>query len=271
VPIDDHAGAEVPDGFEGRCAMCGAHHRFVKDERPTRESYVCPSCGWSLRYQGQARVIIQHYSRRGAVSVTELAQEREFRSLRIWEPGVKGPFPRYLAKLPHYQRSGYWADAEPGEIRDGVRCEDLMATTFSDDTFDLVITSDIFEHVRKPSLGFHEMYRVLRPGGAHVFSIPVTAPMRPTTVERVDTSGDEDVFVLEPRYHKEHLVYNEFGQDVLELLEAAGFQTALVPFETTNPNAARLLTFCSVKPATPSNQSKSSRRSWFRRRRATDQ
>jgi hypothetical protein len=236
------------DSFDGSCALCGKHGRYVKDHRPTRESYVCPSCNRSLRYEAQARVILSQCSRRGATSIAQLVKEPEFRALRIWEPGEKGPFPRHFSKLPHYERSAYRQDAEPGEIRDGVRCEDLMATTFASESFDLIITSDIFEHVRKPALGFREMCRVLRPGGAHVFSIPVTAPMRPTTVERVDTSGDDDVFLVEPAYHNTHLVYNDFGEDLLEVLEVAGFRTEVVPFESTSANAARALTFCSVKP-----------------------
>ncbi len=100
-----------------------------------------------------------------------------------------------------------------------------------------------------PIVGFREMFRVLRPGGAHIFSIPVTAPMRPDTVPRVDISGADDVFLLEPRYHNTHLVYNDFGEDVLTLLREIGFRTDVVAFEVANPNAARLLTFSTVKPA----------------------
>lgn len=236
------------DAFDARCAICGDRCRFVKDERATRESYACPSCRGSLRYQGQARVLLQQFSRRDSSSIAELVRERAFRRLHIWEPGEIGPFRRYLTTLRHYERSSYSPDSTSGERHNGLRYEDLMATTFSSDRFDLIVTSDILEHVRKPYRAFREIYRVLRPGGAHVFSIPVTSPMRAVTVERVDTSGTEDVFVLEPRYHNDtHLVYNDFGEDLLGRLEGMGFRCAAVPFETTNANAARLLTFSTVK------------------------
>jgi len=239
------------DAFDGRCALCGKPSRFVKTERPPRESYACGLCGATLRYQGQARVILQCCSRRGSTSIAEVVREPEFRALHIWEPGESGFFRSYFNRLPHCQLSAYWPDVLSGELRDGVRCEDLMATTFPSESFDLIVTSDIFEHVRKPDRGFQEIYRVLRPGGAHVFSLPVTAPTPPTTVARVDTSGTDDVFLLEPYYHGTHLVYNDFGADLLELLEEIGFVASTVQFESPNANASRLLTFCTVKPASP--------------------
>jgi SAM-dependent methyltransferase len=124
-----------------------------------------------------------------------------------------------------------------------------MATTFTSDSLDLIVTSDVFEHVRDPDAGFREMFRELRPGGAHIFSIPVTAPMPPETVPRVDISGADDMFLLEPRYHITHLVYNDFGHDLLDRLREIGFRADVVSFDVANPNAARLLTFSTVKPA----------------------
>lgn len=236
------------DWYEGHCPICGEWGRFVRDEHPSRESYGCQSCRGSLRYQGQARVLLDQFARRGARSLAELVQEPEFAALRIWEPGEIGPFRRYLRALPGYEVSSYWPDVSPGSRRDGVRCEDLMALTYASGSFDLVISSDVFEHVRKPHLGFSEVHRVLRAGGAHIFSLPVRWPMPDRTVPRVDVSGPEDVFLLDPVYHRIHLVYNDFGLDLLDDLEAIGLPTDMVRFETTNPVAGRLISFCSIKP-----------------------
>lgn len=238
---------DIPDQYEGSCPICGEDGCFFRDERPSRESYLCPSCRGSLRYQGQARVLLQRFARHGARSVAELAEEPEFRALRIWEPGDRGPLRRYLRGLPGYELSSYWPDVDPGSLRDGVRCEDLMALTFASESFDLIITSDVFEHVRKPYVGFAEVHRVLRPGGAHVFSLPISWPMRDHTVPRVDVSGAEDVFLLAPAHHGVHLVYNDFGRDLLDGLDAIGLHTDVVRFESTNPAAARLISFHSVK------------------------
>jgi SAM-dependent methyltransferase len=119
----------------------------------------------------------------------------------------------------------------PGKERDGIRCEDLRDLTFQDDAFDLVISSDIFEHVRDPMRAFAEVFRVLRPGGFHIFSVPLRWPFPPRTKARVDWSGPEDVFLCPPTYHgsptdpEGSLVYTDFGMDLPEELRGVGFVT----------------------------------------------
>jgi SAM-dependent methyltransferase len=246
------APVDKGDSFDGTCNVCGLDQRFTRGSETAREGYRCSNCDASLRYRGQADALIRCYAQRGSRSIAELVNEPDFARLAVWEPGVLGPFRMYLEWLPNYVMSDFWPDVRPGDTRDGVRCEDLMNLTLPFDSFDLVITSDIFEHVRKPYAGFAEVHRVLRPGGRHIFSIPVQDPMAPNTVERVDTSGDDDVFILEPRYHlgpkrSQHLVYTDFGLDLVDRLADVGFDTDIIRFASPSADASRLLTFCSVK------------------------
>ena len=246
------APAAEDDAFDGRCNVCGERQRFERRNASLREGYRCQRCRASLRYRGQADAILRTYARHGAATIAELVTEPEFASLALWEPGVLGPLREHLTALPGYVMSDYWPDVAPGDERDGVRCEDLMALTFAPGSFDLVVSSDIFEHVRKPFVGFAEVHRVLRPGGRHIFSIPIQEPWRAVTVERVDVSGDEDVHLTEPRYHlgpgnSQHLVYNDFGRDLVERLQEVGFDTEVIRFEAPSAEASRLLTLCSTK------------------------
>jgi SAM-dependent methyltransferase len=99
-----------------------------------------------------------------------------------------------------------------------------------DDEFDLVITEDMFEHVRDYKKGFQEIFRVLKPGGCHVFTIPFLFD-RPTLI-RVDTDGTRDVAILPPEYHgekngKKILAYRTFGLDLLDFLKEIGFETVV--------------------------------------------
>jgi SAM-dependent methyltransferase len=238
------------DHFGATCDVCGEHGRFERDRVAIRESFRCQACRSVLRYQGQARAIVRHFARNGISSFAALCEDADFRDLKIWEPGELGPLRRYLGGLPGYETSSYLPDVPPGTVHDGVRCENLMALTYPSESFDLVITSDVFEHVRHPYVGFAEVYRVLRPGGVHVFSVPGTWPLRDETTVMVDTSGDEDILLMEPEYHRHHLVYNKFGSDMLYGLAAIGFETEAERFDSDNRAAARLVTFCSVKPKT---------------------
>jgi hypothetical protein len=69
-----------------------------------------------------------------------------------------------------------------------------------------------------------EVSRVLKPGGAHIFTVPALLPLRRKTVYRVETTGSEDIMIMEPAYHiagngDKSLVYTEIGQDLFEEVE----------------------------------------------------
>jgi SAM-dependent methyltransferase len=252
VGIDKTAGPLARDRFEGVCPVCGCRGVFVCNERSFREGYLCSTCRSSLRSQGQADALLRLYSMNGSSSLSALVEEPAFAALRIWEPGLAGPLRKHLRRLPGYVQTAYEPDVAGGDYVDGLRCEDLMALTFPDDSFDLIITSDILEHVRRPYAAFRELHRVLSPGGRHVFSIPLHHPLPSTTVERVDTSGDVDRHLAEPHFHygpggSTHLVYNDFGQDLLDRLDRIGFETTVLHLDRPSNEASRLVTFASLK------------------------
>jgi len=231
----------------GRCDVCGTVGDFVRTDAPTRESFECRTCNASLRYRAQAAALTAAY---GApeLSLAELVDVPAFRELEIYEPGIAGPLRYILRRLPRYLNSYYWPDVDPGQERDGVRCEDLRHLTFEDQSFDLVISSDILEHVRGPMDAFAETFRVLRPGGLHVFTVPMIWPLPSTTEARVDYSGPEDKHLLPPIYHgspidpEGSLVYTDFGMDLPEALRELGFET------TTHHGYRNAITFVSRKP-----------------------
>jgi SAM-dependent methyltransferase len=213
----------------GVCSCCGHAGPFSVEPRALRETFQCESCRASLRYRNQADALLTAYAT-GERSLTELANARSFASMAIYEPGVSGPFRPLLTTLPAYTTSYYWTDVEPGQARNGVRCENLEALTFPDASFDLIISSDIFEHVRRPLEAFEEIYRVLRPGGRHIFTVPMNWPFEHATVQRVDVSGADDLHLLPAVYHGSpldpsgSLVYNDFGMDLPFKLTSLGFQ-----------------------------------------------
>lgn len=233
APTSTRARIAQVTAYDGVCAVCGEFGHFEREQRSMRETFACPSCQASLRYRHQAEVLVAHLSRRGSASLQELCAEPEVAALSVYEPGVIGPFRERLGRLAGYVSSAYWPDVAPGATRDGVRCEDLEALTFPDEHFDLMVSSDILEHVRHPDVAFAESFRVLRPGGMHVFTVPFLFPLRAETEVRVDVSGPEDVHLLEPRYHRNPvdpagaLVYNEFGLDLVARLERVGFEVRL--------------------------------------------
>jgi SAM-dependent methyltransferase len=117
-----------------------------------------------------------------------------------------------------------------GSIQDGKRCENLECLTFDDDAFDLFITQDVFEHVLNPKKAFKEIARVLKPGGAHVFTVPWLASRR--TESRVKMQDGEMQACKDPEYHGSPsdpqgcLVITDWGSDMAEMIHhVSGFNT----------------------------------------------
>jgi len=147
------------------------------------------------------------------------------------EPSASGPASRSIARrCPNYSTSYFMIDVEPGVVRDGRRCEDLRDLTFPSDSFDLVITQDVLEHVLDSERVFAEIARVLRPGGLHVFTVPCWLD-RPTTIRAHDEDG-RVVHDAEPMFHQGPvdpegtLVVTDWGFELPEVIwRASGMST----------------------------------------------
>ncbi|MEA2900174.1 MAG: hypothetical protein QOH36_61 [Actinomycetota bacterium] len=152
----------------------------------------------------------------------------DWRRRRIYEAGGRGPSTDKLrAECPAYVASHYLPGREWGTETDGVRAEDLEALTFDDESFDLVVTQDVFEHVLRPENAFAEIARVLVPGGSHVFSVPLFR--HPATVVRAVPSPDGGItHLLPPDFHKDPvnpagaLVIREWSVDIADFIHAHG-------------------------------------------------
>jgi len=100
-------------------------------------------------------------------------------------------------------------------------------------SFDLVITSDVMEHVRLDNEAHQEIRRVLKPGGVYLFTVPHFRHERNTMVrvEIVDPADPtKDQFVMEKEYHgdansedRRALSYRAYGTDLDDLLNELGF------------------------------------------------
>ncbi len=96
---------------------------------------------------------------------------------------------------------------------------DMHQLPFPDGRFDLVVHSDTLEHVPHPIHALTECRRVLKPGGALCYTVPVV-------IGRLTRSRQG----LSPSYHGtattsagDFMVQTEFGADAWTCLLAAGF------------------------------------------------
>ncbi len=155
----------------------------------------------------------------------------DWRDLLIHECGAGGPATRkFRHEAPRYSGSRFLPEVPRGEVVDNFTCQDIEDLTFPDDSFDLFITQDVLEHVLRPEWAVAEIARVLRPGGAHVFTVPVTQGH--STLVRVVPSDSGVEYLLPPDYHggldnpERSLVIREWGDDFIDFVsEHSGLPT----------------------------------------------
>lgn len=238
------------NNLHGLCTICGHVGEFPRGEQQSlRESYACPSCRFTLRWRDQAGVIVDEFGRGQALSINEMVQRGLLRDVSIYEPALRGPFVARLKGLPQYTQSYFRPDVPLGQpAADGVRNEDLTRLTFEDDSFDLILTSDVMEHLPGIELAFAETLRVLRPGGVHVFTIPNDFPFPDRTEPRVRIVNGTEEHIKPARYHNSGdgskcLVYTDYGADLTDLVHSLGGRLAVVRRSIGQPPAHTNATF----------------------------
>jgi SAM-dependent methyltransferase len=212
-----------------------------------REGSQCVRCGASLRVSQMAEALVDAVNAQVGTRATRLDHLFDApaaRALSVAELNSAGNLHRFLARCPKLCYSEF------GSTSPEVPSEDLNQLSYGDAAFDLVVTSDTLEHVPEIDRALREIRRVLKPGGIHVFSVPVVWD-RPTRRRAVMHDGVV-THLLPPSYHgrptegrSDYLVFHEFGADFVERCQAAGYETRLLK-NAANP---ALVTFIARRPA----------------------
>lgn len=217
---------DIPEAYCSICSLQGPFHPFF-DGASLRESR-CPGCGSSRRNRDLARVLLDECGPHDGKHAFLATSREAFSSLRIYELQSKGALHDALRGLPGYISSEYFRDVPPGKYSPAhVLCQDATRLTFDDASFDVVISQDIMEHIEEPWRAFDEIARVLRPGGIHLFTIPLHEGV--TTRQRARTGKDGKLeYLLPPVRHKDPLdpagalVFWDYGDDLPVLLAERG-------------------------------------------------
>ncbi|MBC7284273.1 class I SAM-dependent methyltransferase [Hoeflea sp.] len=176
---------------KGRCDICEQDVSFIARHEWFRDHLLCSNCGSIPRERALMRVIKQSYP--------------HFANLRIHEssPAKRGVSVRLDRTCSDYSISQYFPQVALGQNdpATGHRCENLEALTFADNTFDIFVTQDVMEHVFNPEAAFKEIARVLRPGGAHIFTVPLVSKWSPTSLRASLGPDGQVIHHMEPQYH----------------------------------------------------------------------
>jgi SAM-dependent methyltransferase len=204
--MTDRADGEVFLSNDGYCAVCGAPSHFTALDPWLRDHYRCDRCGSIPRERALLTVLERQFP--------------DWRGLGIHESSPGLPSSDRLARLcVSYVPTHFFPGVPLGATERGIRCEDLSRQTFPDESFDLVVTQDVMEHVLEPERAFSEIARTLKPGGAHLFTTPIY-PDLAISEPRARSRDGAIEYLAEPEYHGNpiddagSLVTMHWGQDI---------------------------------------------------------
>ncbi len=212
-------GAAFHFEHAGRCPICERDVTFVADGPYFRNTLRCSGC----RSVPRNRALMQALSSRVP----------GWRDLAIHEgsPGWDSFSRRLMGECARYTASQFDQAVPFGSTVETTalpcrhyRSETLEDQTFADESFDLVITQDVFEHVHRPDLAIREIARTLRPGGATLMTVPITRRGQ-TSRRRASLEGGVVTHHLPPEYHGNpigsdgSLVTVDWGYDIVAYLQ----------------------------------------------------
>jgi SAM-dependent methyltransferase len=195
---------------KGYCPICEAKTFFIVHDKWLRDHYHCVNC-WSIpRNRALLNALNKFYP--------------DWKNAALHESSPGGPLYYYFKrKAKGYTTSHYFEDVPRGSYKDGFRSEDISELTFPDESFDIFITSDVFEHIMEPAKAFKEIGRVLKKGGVHIFTMP-WYPKLETTVQRAAKTNEGMKHLQVPVYHgnpiseKGSLVTYDWGRDFVDFI-----------------------------------------------------
>jgi SAM-dependent methyltransferase len=216
----------LPGGFyffqQGYCFCCDRQVTFQAYHNYLRDHFFCSNCH-SLPRERMLMMIIERYY-------------PNWRNLDIHEssPSNSGASLKLQKSAKNYIASQYYPDKPFGTLINNYQNQDLENQTFENESFDIVVTQDVMEHLYDPGKAFAEIARTLKKGGAHIFTVPLVNNHKPTEVWAVKGENNVPVFLKMPEWHgnpvdaKGSPVTMHWGFDIVDVIkENSGLESII--------------------------------------------
>lgn len=195
-----------------------------------KEEYgYCPICEKETTFRATDSWLRDHYKCLGCDSIPR--QRHLLHVLNKICPDWKNkkthessPTNNLLNRLsPNYTSSYYFPKLRSGLRKGNIQNENLEQLSFKNDSFDIFITQDVLEHVFNPKKALQEMYRVIKPNGFIIFTVPISYNQK--TEQRAEILSDNTInHIMPPVYHGNPIDNNgslvtwDYGNDFLSVL-----------------------------------------------------
>ncbi len=240
----------------GICPICGKKTIMLIESLNLRESGFCIFCSSNTRYRAMGellkRILIIKLIKSNDLDIISLKHllnkiqlfkytfkniqnKCKMENYRIYEPSSLGAVYNVLKKNKNFIFSEFFPNPNliGGHYYKGIRFEDLQSLSFESNSIDLVITQDIFEHIKNPYSAFNEINRVLKTGGIHIFSVPIDNSKNTFHHFEDNLPFNERrlIYHIDPLRPEGAIVYNHFGKDILDILSRYNFSSCFYNFD----------------------------------------
>lgn len=215
--------------FEGYCSICSAITPFqspcLENANPDewvnlRECFTCSKCGFIARHRLYYDVLMSYAS--------EEIQDSKILLFEHVTPFAKMMANRYSSVVTCEFLSPEYKSGTAHDVNgDSILHQDMQAMSFPDSSFDILLHSDVLEHVPDYRKGLEECRRVLKPEGLLCFACPLYDVYR--TKVRAEMIDGKLVHHMQPEYHgnpltpEGSLAFVSLGWDMVNTLQDLEF------------------------------------------------
>jgi SAM-dependent methyltransferase len=203
---------------KGFCPVCETKTKFSSTTYEYREDLVCHNCGAPSRKRLLALALDKF--------------RPNWRFLTIHESSPHGK--HFFKHCSKYSASQYYPNENLGIDINGFRNENIEKLTFEDNVFDIFITQDVFEHLYNPEKAFSEIARVLKPGGVHIFTVPIHNMLGKTEIWAKAGENGEPIFLKTEEWHGNPVSSEgspctmHYGYDIVDMIQkSSGMETVI--------------------------------------------
>lgn len=223
----------------GYCTTCVRVSVFEAGGTPgdypnLRERLCCRRCGLTTRQRLVYLALGEEIGSRGGALRGALLEQstRLYRMAHIRWPWLVGS--EFLGPDRVSGRSYLWSTHWWRWRR--TRHESITSFSYAPQSLDLLAHSDVLEHVYDTGTALSECVRVLRRGGAMLFTVPFTVGNRASVMRGRPLSDGGIEHIEPPEYHGDGIrhggiyTFHTFGWDLFDRMREAGFARVEIGF-----------------------------------------
>lgn len=213
--------------INGFCNICDMKTTFIVKSDNLREDLHCTECNSSNRQRQLMCTLSLAINKHPYSTLAEVAKIINSKKLTVYTAEANSAFYQKMKELirPNLLTASEYFDGDhkSGDIIDGTLHQDLQKTSFKSSSFDIILTTEVFEHIPFADKAEKEVIRILKKGGQYCFTVPFHADAKRDKVLAKMTRWGKIIYLSKPQYHGDP-VRPEDGILVYKIFSHAGMK-----------------------------------------------